>query len=170
MLKINHHVFKLFMLIVGSISLLSAQQNSERIDIKAKYIDFTDGIVKAKENVIVYRDGKVIKFILDNPLVEITPSADNLPNFYHGRIRNILLEYKKDIFPARVEIKMDLSPWLKYNREPSQNGIPFWRISFRHKGTMSGIGKTGYIIQISEDKVNNSHYQHNPHFRKKIDW
>ena len=42
-------------------STLSAQNSSDRIDIKAKYIDFTNGIVRAKEHVVVYQDGKVIK-------------------------------------------------------------------------------------------------------------
>ena len=52
---------KVFMLFFVSITMMFAQNSSDRIDIKAKYIDFENGIVHAKENVIVYQDGKVIK-------------------------------------------------------------------------------------------------------------
>jgi len=64
MFKINNMVSKLSKFLLAlmlSTGLLSAEKSSDRIDIKAKYIDFTEGIVRAKENVVVYQDGKVIK-------------------------------------------------------------------------------------------------------------
>ncbi len=106
-------------------------------------------------------DGKVINFIIDNPLVVVTPSANNLPNFNNGKISNIITGYSGDHLPVKVEIKMDLTSWLKYHREPSRNGIPFWRNTFRDKNaTLSGVGMTGQILDIST----------NTKVAKKIEW
>jgi len=97
-------------------------------------------------------DGKVINFILDNPLCEVNPKADKLPNFNEkkvGKILNITTGYSGNTFPAKVEVNMEVSPWLKYNRDPSRNGIPFWRNTFRDKNeTWSGEGQAGNQIEI----------------------
>jgi LPS-assembly protein len=57
MFTIKKYIQVLFGLALSA-SVTSA---SDKIEIKAKYIDFTQGIVTAKENVVVYQDGKVIK-------------------------------------------------------------------------------------------------------------
>ncbi len=107
-------------------------------------------------------DGKVINFIIDNPLVVVTPSANNLPNFNNGKISNIITGYSGDNLPAKVEVKMNLTSWLKYHREPSRNGIPFWRNSFKDKNaTLSGVGMTGQILDTSSTATK---------VAKKIDW
>ena len=97
-------------------------------------------------------DGKVINFILDNPLCEVNPKADKLPNFNEkkvGKILNITTGYSGNTFPAKVEVNMEVSSWLKYNRDPSRNGIPFWRNTFRDKNaTWSGEGQAGNQIEI----------------------
>ena len=95
-------------------------------------------------------DGKVINFIVSNPLVVVTPTANHLSNFNNGKIEDIVTGYSGDHLPAKVEVKIDLTPWLKYHREPSRNGIPFWRNTFRDKNaTLSGVGLTGQVLETS---------------------
>ena len=68
-----------------------------------------------------------------------------MPNFNEkkvGKILNITTGYSGNTFPAKVEVNMEVSSWLKYNRAPSRYGIPFWRNTFRDKNaTWSGEGQ-----------------------------
>jgi len=90
------------------------------------------------------KDGKVLGFSVDNLLAVVTPQANNLPNFNEdtpGKILKLTTGYGGNTFPTKVQVDMDLSPWLKYHRDPNRNGIPFWRNTFRDRNTTwSGIG------------------------------
>lgn len=99
------------------------------------------------------KDGKVLNFNVDNLLAVVTPKAENLPNFNEnipGKIIKLTTGYSGNTFPAEVQVDMDLSPWLKYHRDPSRNGVPFWRNTFRDRNaTWSGIGEAGKQIEIT---------------------
>ncbi len=94
-------------------------------------------------------EGGVIKFLLDNPLCAVNPKASKLPNFELGKISTLKTGYSGNKFPAEVEVNMEVSPWLEYNSDPSRDGIPFWRNTFRDRNaTWSGEGEAGNQIEI----------------------
>ena len=101
-------------------------------------------------------DGKVLGFTVNNLLSNVNPTANNLPNFNEnkGRIVNLTTGYSGNTYPAEVQVDMDLSPWLKYHRDPARNGIPFWRNTFRDRNaTWSGVGDTGNQIDIKTTTI-----------------
>ncbi len=97
-------------------------------------------------------DGKVINFTVSNQDANVKPNSSNLPNFnegFRGRIDNIVTEYGGKILPAGVIVDINITEWLKYHKEPSRKGIPFWKIMFTEKdATWSGVGTTGNHLQI----------------------
>ena len=97
-------------------------------------------------------DGGVIKFTVNNPLSAVNPKANKLPNFNEnklGKIVEVTTGYSGNKFPSKVEVDMEVSPWLKYNRDPNRDGIPFWKNTFRDRNaTWSGEGKAGNQIEI----------------------
>ncbi|NOZ89674.1 MAG: LamG domain-containing protein [Epsilonproteobacteria bacterium] len=110
------------------------------------------------------KDGKVLGFTVNNLLGVVNPTADRLPNFDEdraGKISKLTTGYSGNTFPAKVQVDMDLSPWLKYHRDPTRNGVPFWRNTFRDKNaTWSGFGATGKELDIKATSIE----------AKKISW
>ena len=97
-------------------------------------------------------DGKVNSFIVSNPLCEVKPEANNLPNFNNGvegRIDNITTGYGGNSYPAKVRVDLNVTEWLKYHRDSSRGGVAFWKVTFRDKNaTPSGVGESGNQIEI----------------------
>jgi hypothetical protein len=97
-------------------------------------------------------DGKVNSFIISNSLSQVNPTANNLPNFKDGvagRIDDIVTGYGGNSYPSEVIVDLDVSSWLKYHKDPTRNGIAFWKVTFRDKnGTLSGVGESGNRLDI----------------------
>jgi len=97
-------------------------------------------------------DGKVNNFIISEPLFEVTPQANELPNFLDGvagRIDNILTGYSGNSYPATVIVELDVTDWLKYHKDPARAGVAFWKNTFRDKNsTWSGVGEAGNQVDI----------------------
>jgi len=97
-------------------------------------------------------DGKVNSFIVSNPLCEVNPKANRLPNFnegVEGRIDNITTGYSGNSYPAKVVVDLNVSEWLKYHKDKSRDGVAFWKVTFRDKNaTLSGVGESGNQVDI----------------------
>ena len=62
---------------------------------------------------------------------------------------NLKTGYSGNKFPAKVEVTMEVSPWLKYHRDPTRDGVPFWRNTFKDKNApWSGEGYLGHQLEI----------------------
>jgi hypothetical protein len=101
-------------------------------------------------------DGTVNPSSLDS--VTVTPNP--IPNFNQGRRGRIELQtnYTGGTIPINssvdTEVSINPSPWLKYHSNPARNGNPFWKNRFRGDidGTMTGVGKTGKVLEIKANR------------------
>jgi len=102
-------------------------------------------------------DGTLSPSSLDSVEVKPTP----IPNFNQGVKGRIELktQYIGGTIPidSPVSTKVDInpSPWLRYHPTLTRHGNPFWKVKFRgdsQKGTMTGVGKTGHIINMNANR------------------